>query len=127
MQDRVTFEYAIIRVVPRVEREEFFNVGVILFSKRKKFLGIKYNVNHELLKVFSPETELEVLNEYLNAWKLICDGASTGGPIGKLELSDRFRWLAACRSTIIQSSKTHSGLCYNPEEELEDIFNKYVL
>ena len=127
MQDRFTFEYAIIRVVPKVEREEFFNVGAILFSKQKKFLGIKYFVNPDKLKVFSPEIELEVLNNYLAAWQLICDGEPSGGKIGTLELSDRFRWLAACRSTIIQSSKTHSGLSKDPIEALEDIFRKYIL
>jgi len=127
MQDKVTFEYAIIRLVPKVEREEFFNVGVILFSKRKKFLGIKYHINTDKLKAIAPELELDFLNNYLNAWKLICEGKSSGGKIGEFETSDRFRWLAACRSTIIQSSKTHPGLCENPEEELEDIFIKYVL
>jgi hypothetical protein len=127
MQDKVTFEYAVIRLVPKVEREEFFNVGVILFSKRKKFLDIKYHINIDKFKAFAPELELTDLNAYLNAWKLICDGTSSGGKIGELEISDRFRWLAACRSTIIQSSKTHPGLCKNPETELDAIFEKYVL
>lgn len=127
MQDRYTFEYAIIRVVPKVEREEFFNVGVILFSKRKKFLGIKYFINPDKLNAFSPEVELETFNNYLNAWALICDGQPAGGRIGQMELSDRFRWLAACRSTIIQSSKTHSGLCGDPEKTLENLFETYVL
>jgi len=127
MQDKVTFEYAIIRLVPKVEREEFFNVGVILFSKRKKFLGIKYHINPGKLKALAPELELDFLNDYLNAWKLICEGKASGGKIGAFEVSDRFRWLAACRSTIIQSSKTHPGLCENPEKELNDIFEKYVL
>ena len=127
MQDRVTFEYAIIRLVPKVEREEFFNVGVILFSKRKKYLGIKYEINTSKLKAFAPEIEIQLLNDYLNAWKLICEGNTAGGKIGEFEISDRFRWLAACRSTIIQSSKTHPGLCENPEKELQDIFDKYVL
>ncbi|UMB59637.1 DUF3037 domain-containing protein [Lutibacter sp. A80] len=127
MQDKYTFEYAIIRIVPKVEREEFFNVGVILFSKRKKFLGIKYQINEAKLKSFSPDLELNVFNEYLKGWELICEGEPSGGKIGKLELSDRFRWLAACRSTIIQSSKTHPGLTSNPEKELQDIFEKYVL
>ncbi|MGJ8593754.1 MAG: DUF3037 domain-containing protein [Aquaticitalea sp.] len=127
MQNRVTFEYAIIRVVPRVEREEFFNVGVILFSKRKKFLGVKYHIDKKKLEAFSDQLELEILENHLEAWKLICAGDPSGGTIGKLEVSDRFRWLAACRSTIIQSSKTHSGLCHDPQIELEDIFNKYVL
>jgi hypothetical protein len=127
MQDRYTFEYAIIRIVPKVEREEFFNVGVILFSKRKKFLGIKYFINPDKLKAFSPEVELETFNSYLNAWVFICDGQPAAGRIGQMELSDRFRWLAACRSTIIQSSKTHSGLCDNPEKTLESIFYTHVL
>ena len=127
MQDKVTFEYAIIRLVPKVEREEFFNIGVILFSKRKKFLDIKFHINPEILKVMAPELALDSLNEYLNAWKTICDGKKSAGKIGELELSDRFRWLAACRSTIIQSSKTHSGLCENPEKELEAIFEEFVL
>jgi hypothetical protein len=127
MQDKQTFEYAIIRLVPKVEREEFFNVGVILFSKRKKFLDMKFHIDTQKLKAFAPEIELDFLNEYLNAWKIICEGKSAAGKIGELEMSDRFRWLAACRSTIIQSSKTHSGLCDNPEKELEDIFEKLIL
>ncbi|MDY8136091.1 DUF3037 domain-containing protein [Aquimarina sp. 2201CG5-10] len=127
MQDKFTFEYAIIRIVPKVEREEFFNVGVILFSKRKKFLGIKYHINEDKLKVFSDELDIDTLNDYLHAWKLICVGEPSGGAIGKLEISDRFRWLASCRSTIIQSSKVHPGLCGDPQKELENIFEKYVL
>tara|TARA_R110002020_G_scaffold271085_3_gene486344 strand:- start:163 stop:546 length:384 start_codon:yes stop_codon:yes gene_type:complete len=127
MQDKSTFEYAIIRIVPKVEREEFFNAGVILFSKRKKFLDIKYHINPDKLKSFSSELELDMLNDYLNAWKLICDGEPSGGKIGKLELSDRFRWLTACRSTIIQSSKTHPGISDDPKKTLEDIYKKYVL
>ena len=127
MQDKSTFEYAIIRIVPKVEREEFFNVGVILFSKRKKFLDIKYHINPNKFNAFSTENEIDMFNDYLNAWKLICDGEPAGGKIGELELSDRFRWLTACRSTIIQSSKTHPGLSHDPKKTLEDIFIKYVL
>ncbi len=127
MQDKVTYEFAIIRVVPRVEREEFFNVGVILFSKRKKFLGVKYHIDKTKLEAFSNELEFDLIESYLKSWEDICEGAPKGGPIGEFELSDRFRWLAATRSTIIQSSKTHPGLCADPEKELEDIFEKYVL
>jgi len=126
MQDRYPFKYAVIRIVPKVEREEFFNVGAILICKRKKFLDVKYQIDKDKLKAFSLEIELETLNDYLNAWKLICDGNS-GGSIGALDLSERFGWLTACRSTIIQSSITHSGLCFDPEKELDDIFKKYVL
>ncbi len=127
MQDRTTYEYAIIRIVPKVERAEFFNVGVILFSKRKKFLDVKYYISKKKLEAFSSELEWELLDNYLKSWKLICDGEPDSGAIGKLELADRFRWLAAPRSTIIQSSKTHPGLCCDPKKELDDIFEKYVL
>jgi len=127
MPDKFTFKYAIIRLVPKVEREEFFNVGVILFCKRKKFLDLKYHINEAKLKAFSSEMELDVINDYLNAWKLICQGDASGGKIGALELSERFGWLTACRSTIIQSSKTYSGLDSDPQKALEDIFNRHVL
>ncbi|SEL42041.1 Protein of unknown function [Aquimarina amphilecti] len=127
MQDRCTFEYAIIRFVPKVEREEFFNVGVILFSKRKKFLKVKYHIDPNKLKAFSSEVTLEHLEEYLKSWELISIGTPSGGAIGKLELSDRFRWLTACRSTIIQSSKTHPGICNDPQKELDLLFKNYVL
>jgi hypothetical protein len=127
MQDKVTYEYAIIRIVPKVEREEFFNVGVLLFSKRKNFLGVKYNIDQKKLEAFSDELDLELLKEHLNAWERICDGIPESGTIGQFEVSDRFRWLAASRSTIIQSSKTHPGLCTDPEQELEQLFNTFVL
>ena len=127
MQDKVTYEYAIIRIVPKVEREEFFNVGVLLFSKRKKFLGVKYHIDKKILEAFSEDLDITMLNDHLKAWELVCQGSPEGGAIGQFELSDRFRWLAASRSTIIQSSKTHSGLCSDPQQELEELFNNHVL
>ena len=127
MQDKVTFEYAIIRVVPRVEREELFNVGVLVFSKRKRFIGIKYSIDSNKLDAFKSELNLEQLEQYLKAWELISKGGKSGGRIGEMEVSDRFRWLAACRSTVIQSSPTHSGMTSDPEQELERLFNQQVL
>ena len=126
MQDRVTYEFAIIRLVPEVEREEFINLGAILFCKRKKFLGIRYIINQERLKAFSAETDIDLIEEYLKAWELICSGDPDGGAIGEFELADRFRWLASAKSTMLQCSKTHPGLCYDPEHELDDLFEKYV-
>ena len=127
MQDKVTFEYAIIRLVPKVEREEFFNVGVIVFSRAKKFLAVKYKIDAHKLNCFSKDLDLEAINEYLKAWTLVCEGAIAGGAIGKLDLVDRFRWLTASRSTIIQSSETHSGLCHDPHTVLEELFKNYVV
>lgn len=127
MQDRVKYEYAIIRIVPKVEREEFFNVGVILFCKRKKFLEVKFHICKVKLASFSCEIDYETLHNYLQAWEEICKGAPKGGAIGKMELPDRFRWLTASRSTIIQSSETHSGLCLDPQKELQELFESCVL
>lgn len=127
MQDRCTFEYAIIRLVPKVEREEFLNVGVLLFSKRKRFLGIKYHIDAKKLSAFSEEIDLDLVQSYLEAWEQICKGSPHGGAIGELEISDRFRWLSAAKSTIIQCSKTHPGLCNDPERELQNTFELYVL
>lgn len=127
MQDRVTYEFAIIRVVPKVEREEFINVGVLVFSKRKKYLGIKYTINNDRLLALSKTCDIKFIEEYLLAWESICKGAPNSGPIGKFEIADRFRWLAAAKSTILQCSPTHPGLCEHPEIELEDLFNRYVL
>lgn len=127
MQDKISYKYAIIRVVPKVEREEFFNVGVILFCKRKKFLDVKYHINETKLKAFTNDIEPDVLNGYLNAWERICKGDASSGKIGQLELSERFGWLTACRSTIIQTSKTYTGLNEDPQKALETIFNMHVL
>lgn len=127
MQDRVTYEFAIIRVVPKVEREEFINVGVLLYSKRKKFLGIKYTINNEKLLALLDSIDPDFIHEYLKAWESICMGAPQGGFIGEMEISDRYRWLAATKSTILQCSATHPGLCNDPKKELEDLFKRYVL
>ncbi|MEM6379011.1 MAG: DUF3037 domain-containing protein [Bacteroidota bacterium] len=127
MPDRVTYEYAIIRLVPKVERQEFMNIGVILYSKKKRFLDLKYQIDEQRLKAFAPEIDLEFIRSYLKAWELICQGGKAGGPIGQLEIQVRFRWLTANRSTIIQSSAVHPGLCDQPELVLEQLFEEYVL
>jgi len=127
MQDRVTYEFAIIRLVPKVEREEFMNVGVLVFSKRKKYLGMRYSIHKERLLALSDTINIDLIEEYLMAWESICLGAPHGGTIGEFELPDRFRWLAAAKSTILQCSPIHPGLCENPEKELEDLFERYVL
>lgn len=128
MRNREIYEYAIVRILPKVERGEFLNVGLILFSKRKKYLDIKYHIDKKRLLAFSDEIDIDQLENYLKAWKLVCDGKKEGGAIGALEMHVRFRWLTASRSTIIQSSEVHPGLlCTTPEETLNTLFNKYVL
>jgi len=121
------YEFSIIRFVPKVEREEFLNVGVILFSKRKEFLGMKVHLDESRLKCFSEDIDIDMLKQYLNAWELVCQGGDKGGSIGSLEMHLRFRWLTATRSTIIQSSKVHPGMCKDPEQILERLFQRFVL
>jgi hypothetical protein len=127
MQNKVTFEYAVVRLVPRVEREEFLNIGVILFSKRKKFLGIRYQIDEAKVSAFSKEVDVDMIQRYLKAWEAVCAGGRQGGKIGELDMASRFRWLVAARSTIIQSSPTHPGLCHDPEAVLERLYQRYVL
>ncbi len=127
MEDKVIYEFAIIRLVPKVEREEFINIGVILLSKEKNFLEIKYKIEEERIKCFSDELDLDMVEQYLQAWKAVCLGGQEGGTIGGMDISSRFRWLVASRSTIIQSSQPHPGMCHDPERVLADIFDKYVL
>ncbi|MBR9920683.1 MAG: DUF3037 domain-containing protein [Bacteroidetes bacterium] len=126
MPDRHVYEYAIIRLVPKVEREEFLNVGVIVFCKRKKYLRVKFYLDEARILAFSDELDLEEVQAYLKTWEYIANGQKEGGKIAQLDQPNRFRWLTNSRSTIIQPSKVHVGLCEAPEEVLEKLFSKYV-
>lgn len=126
MRDKETFEYAIIRFVPRVERQEFLNVGVIIFCKRKDFLEVKYKIDEERIQAFAKDADINQLESYLHTWQLISQGKQEGGPIAKFDMPYRFRWLTAARSTIIQSSRVHPGLTKDPRLVLEQLFEKYV-
>lgn len=128
MQERQVFEYAVIRLVPKVEREEFLNLGVILYCGKYKFLEMLTYVNEKRWKIFTDEIDPEEIKQYLSAFDKICKGDQLeGGPIGALPIPDRFRWLTATRSTILQTSKVHIGLCKNPQETLEKLFQQLVL
>ena len=126
MQDNHLFEYAVIRVVPKVEREEFLNVGVVLYCSRQRFLKFLYSVNEERLLSFAPSLDIEELRSHLEAFDLIASGDPNGGPIARLDAASRFRWLTATRSTILQSSKVHPGLCDQPAQGLERLFRDLV-
>src|SRR3712207_8359044 len=109
MPDKQLYEYAIIRVVPKVEREEFINVGVILFSKKGKFLKTLYKVDEKRLKALCDTLDIEEVAAYLEAIEQISAGSKDAGPIAKLDQPSRFRWLTATRSTVVQASKVHPG------------------
>jgi len=121
-----SFEYSIIRVVPRVEREEFLNAGVLLWCPLQDFLRARIELNHDRLSAFAPAIDIELIEDHLRCISLICAGGGEAGPIGKLSQRERFHWLVAPRSSIIQCSSVHSGLCEHPEKALEDIFVKTV-
>ncbi len=127
MQENHLFEYAIIRVVPKVEREEFFNVGVVLFCKKQDFLEVKYKLKEEKIRIFCDELGMNDLKEYLSSFEKICNGSIDGGPIAQLDKASRFRWLTATRSTVIQTSKVHPGLSHDTEEALQKLFQQLVL
>ncbi|MEM6963608.1 MAG: DUF3037 domain-containing protein [Bacteroidota bacterium] len=126
MQDRVVFEYAFIRFVPRVERGEFLNVGVILFCKRKDYLDVKIHLDEPRILAFAKDTDLEDLKRYLRSWELIAHGKPEGGSLAQMDTPSRFRWLTAARSTIIQNSKVHTGLCSSPTKMLEKLMEQYI-
>jgi hypothetical protein len=121
-----TFDYAVFRLVPRVEREEFFNVGVILSCPAFKFLESRICLDEEKLKCFAPGVEVSEITQFLDIIPKICAGEKIAGVIGELTQRERFYWLTAQRSTIIQSSPVHTGLTENPLITLENLFTKYV-
>lgn len=126
MQEKHIYEYAVIRVVPRVEREEFFNVGVVLFCKALGFLKVKYEINEAKFNGFCTEMEIEDLKSYIETFVKIAAGGKNAGPIGQYSIAERFRWLTATRSTVIQSSKIHPGLTTDPEKKLIQLFEEMV-
>lgn len=126
MQGKELYEYAIIRLVPKVERQEFINIGVILYSRKSKYLSMKWHINEEKVNAFSNEIDISMIKDYLLAWEDVCLGAPKGGKIGELEIQVRFRWLTASRSTIIQSSAVHPGFCDNPKSKLDNLFDRFV-
>lgn len=126
MQEKSLYEYAVIRFVPRVEREEFINVGIILFSKQKKYIKTCYKTDEERIRPFAPEADLETLQQNLKAFAKIASGAKDAGIIAALDPPDRFRWLTAVRSASIQTSRPHAGFSNDLDATLEKLFKELV-
>lgn len=125
MSDQHLYEYAVIRVVPKVEREEFVNVGIILFCKRQKFIRALVQVHEKKIMALDAEVDIETLTQNLHAFIRVAQGDTSAGPIAALELTERFRWLTAVRSSSIQTSRPHPGLSNDLEKTaarlLEDL------
>lgn len=126
MPESNPFDYAIIRVVPRVEREEFINAGVIVSCPTKDFLKARVELDRERLAALAPELDPEIVQKHLDAILMICEGGARAGSIGLLPSRARFHWLVAPRSTIIQTSPVHTGLCDNGDAMLEHLLKTMV-
>jgi hypothetical protein len=118
-----SFDYAVVRVVPHVEREEFVNAGVILFCEARDFLAARVELDEARLLAIAPDVDLDLVRRHLEAIPRICEGR---GPIGRLTLRERWRWLVAPRSTILQTSPAHSGIG-EPDEALARLIERVVL
>lgn len=126
MPAHVSFDYATLRVVPRVDREEFMNAGVILFCFERDFLEARVALDRARLLTLHPQADVAAIEEHLAAVPRICAGGEGSGPIGRLDQRERFHWLVAPRSTVIQTGPVHVGLCEEPREALDRLFARLV-
>jgi Protein of unknown function (DUF3037) len=120
------FQYAVLRVVPRVEREEFVNVGVIVFCRTRQFLRARVALDPLRIQAIAPDIDLVAVGEHLDARVRVAAGDPDAGPIAALPQSERFHWLVAPSSTVIQTSSVHSGLCDYPDAVLDRLFTQLV-
>lgn len=127
MHGKHLYEYALVRVLPVLEREEFLNVGVIVFSKRTGYIGVRLGLNEDRLRAFRCEVDLEQLAQNLDSFQRIARGDPAGGPIAQMDPAERFRWLTAVRSTALQTSRPHAGLSEDLEATTERLFRELVL
>jgi hypothetical protein len=126
MPARSSFDYAVVRVVPHVERGEFVNAGVILFCRTRRFLAARLALDTTRLIALAPLVNISAVEQYLALIPLICMGGPEAGPIGQLPLAERFHWLVAPRSAMIQTSPVHSGLCDDPVVALDRLLERLV-
>lgn len=126
MPERFVFDYAVVRVVPRVDRGEFLNAGVILYCSTAGFLESRIELDHARLQALAPAVDASVVQSYLDAIPTICAGGGEAGSIGSLPQRARFHWLVAPRSTVIQTSDVHSGVHEDPKAALDGLFEKLV-
>jgi hypothetical protein len=122
-----SFDYALIRVVPRVERGEFVNAGVILFCRAQRFLAASIELDEDRLAALAPDADRVEIRRHLDLIPTICRGGPGSGPIGALSQAERFHWLVSPRSSVIQTSPVHCGLADNPESALSELLTRLVL
>lgn len=127
MHEKTVYEYAIIRILPCVEREEFVNVGVVVFAKKARFLKVKYFLNTDRLNAFTHAHDLELLEKNLISFQAIAEGNCSKSPIAQFDIAERFRWLTAVRSSCIQTSRPHPGISDDLDKTLAKIFEEQVI
>lgn len=127
MREKLLYEYAVIRIVPRVERCEFINAGVILYCRDARYLKMRYEVNENRIIALDPDADITKIRDLLKAFGKVCRGELEAGKIAELKIADRFRWLTAQRSTMIQVSEVHPGLTDDPQKKLEQLFQELIL
>ena len=123
---RDAFQYAVLRVVPRVERGERFNAGVVLFCRTRRFLGAEVELDERKLAALAPEADAAAVERHLRGLARVAAGDEDAGPIARLSQSERFHWIVAPSSTIVQPGPVHTGLTGDPEGELARLFGKLV-
>lgn len=124
--ERAPFAYAAIRVVPRVEREEFVNVGVVLFSRPRKFLGVQARLDADRLRALWPDIDVDAVERQLEVIRLVAAGDPGGGAIARLSPAERFGWISAPSSTVVQPGPVHAGLAHDPATALHELFVELV-
>lgn len=127
MQDKILYEYAVIRIFPKVEREEFINAGILIYSKPEKMLLAKTHFNEKKFRAFETELEEEQVRLNLKSFELIANADENGGPIAKMDMPSRFRWMTAVRSSCIQTSRPHPGFSEDLRKTLERLFEELVI
>ena len=126
MQEDKIYEYAVIRLVPKVEREEFFNIGLVMFSKREKFIRVEFYLCPDKFKLIKSKLDYDDIIKNLESFKNIAEGKKEGGPIASLDIPDRFRWLTAVRSAVVQTSRPHPGKSKDLEKTFGKLFEELV-
>lgn len=126
MPERRDFQYTILRVVPRIERGECINVGVVVFCRQHRFLGIRIELDEARLRALAPDLDPAAVEPHLEAIAAVVAGERSAGPLAQLDDSERFGWVAATSSTVIQPSEVHTGLTDNPQATLDHLFESLV-
>ncbi len=127
MQELNRYEYAVVRYVPCIEREEFINVGLAMMCKRRRWIKVQIRLAEDKIKALSPDANLDTLANQLQSFVAIAEGSRSAGPLATYPVEERFRWISAVKSSIIQTSRPHPGLCADLEETFSRLFEEQVM